>query len=73
MYLSLHRYWGIDVHRLGGDLSYGTYLYGWPVQMMVLTIFGNQIGVLNFAALSLVLSSPSQRCPGDTWSGRRSG
>jgi peptidoglycan/LPS O-acetylase OafA/YrhL len=56
MYLSLHRYWGIDVHRLGGDLSYGTYLYGWPVQMMVLTIFGNQIGVLNFAALSLVLS-----------------
>jgi peptidoglycan/LPS O-acetylase OafA/YrhL len=40
------------------DLSYGVYLYGWPVQQLVLHYFGIGIGPWPLFALSMLLSLP---------------
>lgn len=37
-----------------GDLSYGTYVFAWPVQQMVLTLYGPNINPYVFAVLALI-------------------
>lgn len=41
-----------------GDLSYGTYLFAFPVQQSVVAILGVQIGPLRLAAIALVVTLP---------------
>jgi peptidoglycan/LPS O-acetylase OafA/YrhL len=45
----------IQLHRVGrfGDFSYGTYLYGFPVQQIIVHLHGNSISVMRLFALSL--------------------
>lgn len=51
----------LPLHRLGAryDISYGIYIYGWPVQQMVaLVAFGSGMPVGWFVVLSLVFTLP---------------
>ncbi|HEY8996308.1 MAG TPA: acyltransferase, partial [Edaphobacter sp.] len=45
----------IRMHHVGrfGDLSYGTYLYGFPIQQMIMYASGNSLSVMRIFALSL--------------------
>ncbi len=36
-----------------GDFSYGVYLWGWPVQQVVLSALGTQLGVWALLAITL--------------------
>lgn len=38
------------------DISYGTYLYGWPMQQLLLVAGPDRLGVVPFAALSITLA-----------------
>lgn len=39
-----------------GDFSYGIYLYGWPIQQLVLLHFGNRIGVAGIFLLAMAFT-----------------
>jgi peptidoglycan/LPS O-acetylase OafA/YrhL len=45
-----------SLHKVGRrhDLSYGTYLYGWPVQALLAMYFSDTLGVWALALLSVV-------------------
>ncbi|MET4639292.1 acyltransferase [Mycetocola sp. 2940] len=51
----------LPLHRVGAryDMSYGIYIYGWPVQqLLALVTLGTGMPVAGFIALSLVLTAP---------------
>lgn len=42
-----------------GDLSYGIYLYGWPIQQLVLLYLGSRIGVFGVFFIAMILVLPT--------------
>lgn len=48
----------IKIHHFAkyGDFSYGVYLYGWPIQQLVLLYIGSQIGVLGVFLIAMVFT-----------------
>ncbi|SFQ59955.1 acyltransferase family protein [Hymenobacter arizonensis] len=47
-----------------GDFSYGIYLYGWPVQQLVMLYAGHRIGVHGLFLVSMVIVMP---CAAISW------
>lgn len=48
--------WRLDGFAGRGDLSYGLYLYGWPVQIMLVNFLGARMGPYGLFALALPLA-----------------
>jgi peptidoglycan/LPS O-acetylase OafA/YrhL len=58
LWLGLAR--GVPLVPLKGDLSYGTYLYGWPIQQSLVALFPSGAALtLLFPALALTLMAAS--------------
>jgi len=38
------------------DVSYGVYIYAFPIQQLLFQLFGNRLNIFLFIALSLILS-----------------
>ena len=56
LYVARYRYGALSAFTDKNDLSYGTYIYGWPVQQMLLVNFPEMHPLLNgFLALLVVL------------------
>ncbi len=41
-----------------GDISYGVYLYGWPVQLIVSLLIGKSVGVWGYILISAIVVIP---------------
>jgi peptidoglycan/LPS O-acetylase OafA/YrhL len=51
----------LPLQKIGqrNDISYGIYIYGWPVQQMIMLVFPNQeLPVLVFAGLAVLITIP---------------
>lgn len=55
-YIAFHPTISFPYFARHGDLSYGTYLYAWPVQQLVLFFFGKSMGFNLFFTLSLAFT-----------------
>lgn len=56
MYVALAKHFHVRFYEKIGDLSYGTYLYAFPVQQAVTTVYGGRLTPLEMAAWSLPIS-----------------
>ncbi|WP_426060959.1 acyltransferase family protein [Hymenobacter sp. B1770] len=56
----------VRLHRFAkyGDFSYGIYLYGWPVQQLVMLYAGHSMGVYGLFLVSMVIVMP---CAAISW------
>lgn len=55
-YVAFHPTFNFPHFARHGDLSYGTYLYAWPVQQLTLFFWGSTMGFNLFFGVSLVLT-----------------
>jgi peptidoglycan/LPS O-acetylase OafA/YrhL len=58
LFIALSTTSAIRIFNARVDLSYGVYLYGWPVQQLVLHYFGIGIGPWPLFSLSMLLTLP---------------
>lgn len=48
----------VRIHNFAryGDFSYGIYLYGWPIQQLVLLYFGPKVGIMGIFFISMIFA-----------------
>lgn len=56
LFLGFYRYVEFGFYKKIGDISYGTYLYAFPIQQIIIEIFSKEIGPWKLAALSIPLT-----------------